>query len=107
LEFGSPKSEAGVRTVALPEAALQALRPHLAAHVASGPEALMQRMGHASMSAALIDQHATSDRDREIADGMERKITDYSGEKTGKGNRRKKKRDKGDDGSVGSLARVT
>ncbi|WP_245722677.1 hypothetical protein [Micromonospora matsumotoense] len=32
-------------------------------------------MGHASMRAALVYQHANSERDREIADGMDRRIT--------------------------------
>ncbi|WP_179277239.1 hypothetical protein [Actinoplanes regularis] len=31
-------------------------------------------MGHASMRAALIYQHATSDRDREIAESMDKRI---------------------------------
>jgi hypothetical protein len=33
---------------------------------------LMQRMGHASSEAALRYQHATSDRDRAIADALDR-----------------------------------
>jgi integrase len=131
LEFGPPKSEAGRRTVALPAAAVTALRPHMLAYVspeagalvftgekgamlrssnfhnvtkwaatvvtlglpagfhfhdlrhtgntlaaASGASTreLMHRMGHASMRAALIYQHATSERDREIADGMDKRI---------------------------------
>jgi hypothetical protein len=36
---------------------------------------LMHRMGHASMRAALIYQHATGERDREIAKGMDRRLT--------------------------------
>ena len=124
MEFGPPKSESGVRTVALPAAAVEALTPHMDEHVDEDPEALvftgakgkvmrggnflravkwekscaaagipgdfhfhdlrhtgntlaaasgastrelMHRMGHASMRAALIYQHATSERDREIA----------------------------------------
>jgi hypothetical protein len=35
---------------------------------------LMHRMGHGSMRAALIYQHATSDRDRQIADGLSRLV---------------------------------
>jgi hypothetical protein len=35
----------------------------------------MHRMGHASRRAALIYQHATSERDREIAEGMDKRIT--------------------------------
>ncbi|MBB4748993.1 hypothetical protein [Actinoplanes lobatus] len=32
-------------------------------------------MGHASMRAALIYQHATKERDREIADSVDKRIT--------------------------------
>lgn len=35
---------------------------------------LMHRLGHASMRAALIYQHATSERDREIAKALEKRI---------------------------------
>lgn len=136
LEFGPPKSEAGLRTVTLPEAALSALRAHLLAHVDAGPDAivftgerggllrsgnssravrwaasvkaagipdrfhfhdlrhagntlasasgastreLMHRMGHASMRAALIYQHATDERQREIAASMDRRIAAQTG----------------------------
>jgi integrase len=136
LEFGPPKSEAGQRTVALPSAALVALRPHLRAYVAPEPGALiftgakgamlrssnfhgatdwvrlvekvglpegfhfhdlrhtgntlaaasgastrelMHRMGHASIRAALIYQHATSERDREIAEAMDARIAKQTG----------------------------
>ncbi|MGC1211211.1 MAG: site-specific integrase [Micromonospora sp.] len=131
LEFGPPKSAAGVRVVALPAAAVEALHEHLAEHVEDGPEALiftgakgaplrsgnfgravrwtktvasvglsgfhfhdlrhtgntlaaasgastrelMHRMGHGTMRAALIYQHATNERDREIARAMDRRIT--------------------------------
>ncbi|GAA0742420.1 site-specific integrase [Dactylosporangium roseum] len=136
LQFGAPKSEAGVRVVALPKIAVAVLREHLDGEfVTDGPEAviftgdkgallrsgnfgrsvrwietvrkvglpdgfhfhdlrhtgntlaaaagastreLMHRMGHASMRAALIYQHATSERDREIADGMDRRIARHT-----------------------------
>ncbi len=173
LEFGPPKSESGVRTVALPEAAQTAFRPHMLAFVDADPEALvftgakgtalrggnflravkweksvkaagitgdfhfhdlrhtgntlaaasgastrelMHRMGHASMRAALIYQHATSERDREIAEGMDRRIANQTGKKPGtskkpsKGRRGRKKKDDsddGDDGTAGQLARVS
>ncbi len=138
MEFGAPKSEAGVRVVALPSAALDALRDHVAEHADKEPDALiftgrngallrsgnfgratrwpktvaelglpagfhfhdlrhtgntlaaasgastrelMHRMGHASMRAALIYQHATSERDREIAAGMDRRIAKATGKK--------------------------
>jgi integrase len=136
MAYGPPKSDAGVRTVTLPAAAVAALRPHLRQHVGDGPEALvftgdkgaqlrsgnfgratrwvdtvtaaglpagfhfhdlrhtgnnlaaaagastrelMHRMGHASMRAALIYQHATSERDREIAAAMDQRITKSQG----------------------------
>jgi len=132
MEFGPPKSEAGNRTVALPKAAVSALRPHMLTYVKADQEALvftgeqgavlrtgnfrraagwaaavakvgmptgftfhdlrhtgnnlaaasgastrelMHRMGHSSMRAALIYQHATSERDREIADNIDKRIT--------------------------------
>ncbi|MET8234867.1 hypothetical protein ABZS77_29745 [Micromonospora sp. NPDC005298] len=46
----------------------------LAAASGASTRELMQRMGHASMRAALIYQHATSERDREIASAMDRRI---------------------------------
>jgi len=36
-------------------------------------------MGHASMRAALIYQHATSERDREIADSIDKRISKAQG----------------------------
>nr|WP_201748856.1 integrase [Micromonospora acroterricola] len=36
----------------------------------------MHRLGHATMRAALIYQHATSERDREIAQAMDRRIAE-------------------------------
>jgi len=44
--------------------------------VASGASTreLLHRMGHGTMRAALIYQHATSDRDREIADALQFRI---------------------------------
>lgn len=47
---------------------------NLAAATGASTRDLMHRMGHASMRAALIYQHANSERDREIADGMDRRI---------------------------------
>lgn len=40
---------------------------HLAAQAGASTRELMHRMGHGSMRAALIYQHATSERDQEIA----------------------------------------
>jgi hypothetical protein len=64
---------------------------------------LMHRMGHASMRAALIYQHATSERDREIAAAMDKRITGESGKKLARKRRRRKKRGEGDDGPTGAL----
>jgi integrase len=162
MEFGPPKSEAGVRAVVLPAAAVAALRPHMLAFVDAAQEALvftghkgavlrtgnfrrsvnwadavkkagapagfyfhdlrhtgnnlaaasgastrelMHRMGHSSMRAALIYQHATSERDREIAQGMDKRIAKTQGKKAApKKATRKGKGD--DDGPAGVLARV-
>jgi len=141
--------------LALPAAALTALRPHLTAHVGSSADALvftgdkggllrasnfrravkwsavlkaaglpsgftfhdlrhtgntlasasgastrelMHRMGHASMRAALIYQHATSQRDQEIAAGMDRRIakeTRASRQRTGRRGTRRAEGTKG------------
>ncbi|BFU46457.1 tyrosine-type recombinase/integrase [Krasilnikovia sp. MM14-A1004] len=133
VEVGPPKSATGVRVVALPAVAVDALCIHMGpgSYVGDGPDALiftgakgahlrgstfgpavkwrttvvkvglpegfhfhdlrhtgntlaassgastrelMARMGHATVRAALIYQHATSERDREIAEGMDRRI---------------------------------
>jgi hypothetical protein len=39
----------------------------------------MRRMGHASSNAALRYQHATSDRDRAIADALDRLVDEEIG----------------------------
>lgn len=49
---------------------------HLAATSGASTRELMARMGHASMRAALIYQHATSQRDRAIADALDRMMAD-------------------------------
>ena len=75
---------------------------HAASSGASTRE-LMHRIGHASMRAALIYQHATSERDREIAAAMDKRISDESGKKPARKKRRRKKRGDGDDGAAGAL----
>jgi integrase len=75
----------------------------LAASSGASTRELMHRMGHASMRAALIYQHATSERDREIAVAMDKRITDESGKKPARKRRRRKKRGEGDDGASGAL----
>jgi integrase len=52
---------------------------NLAASAGASTRELMHRMGHASMRAALIYQHATSERDREIAAAMDQRITKSQG----------------------------
>lgn len=47
---------------------------NLAAAAGASTRELMHRMGHSSMRAALIYQHATSDRDREIALGIDARL---------------------------------
>ncbi|GGK38120.1 putative prophage phiRv2 integrase [Pilimelia terevasa] len=136
-EFGPPKTDSGVRTVALPASAVAALQQHfdggfvqdgveglvftgaknallrsgswasavswrktldrlgfpekfhfhdlrhtgntLASTTGASTRELMHRMGHASMRAALIYQHATRERDQEIAREIERRITQAKG----------------------------
>src|SRR6185312_15106501 len=46
----------------------------LAAASGASTRELMHRMGHGTMRAALIYQHATSDRDREIAAALGARI---------------------------------
>jgi integrase len=165
MEFGPPKSDAGRRVVALPKAAVVALRPHMLQFVGADQEALvftgdkggllrggnfgravrwadavkraglpagfhfhdlrhtgntlaaaagastrelMHRMGHASMRAALIYQHATSERDREIAEGMDKRIAKAQGRKAASKKPRARRRNGEDpeDGAAGVPARV-
>ena len=47
----------------------------LAAAAGASTRELMHRMGHVSMRAALIYQHATATRDQEIAAAMDARIT--------------------------------
>jgi len=49
-----------------------------AATAGASTRELMHRMGHASMRAALIYQHATSERDREIADSIDKRISKHT-----------------------------
>ena len=52
---------------------------NLAASAGASTRELMHRMGHSTMRAALIYQHATSERDREIAMSMNRRIARDAG----------------------------
>jgi integrase len=47
---------------------------NLAAATGASTKELMVRMGHSTMRAALIYQHATRERDRKIADGLSEQI---------------------------------
>jgi integrase len=125
LVIGAPKSAAGVRTIAIPEAIVEDVRIHLSKYAELGPDGrvftgpkgatvrrsnwhtiwrmaciaahveglhfhdlrhtgntlaagtgaslrdLMTRMGHTSARAALIYQHATSERDHAIAASLD------------------------------------
>jgi hypothetical protein len=50
------------------------IRSNLAAASGASTRELMHRMGHGSMHAALIYQHAMGERDREIADALQLRI---------------------------------
>jgi integrase len=68
-----------VRTVGLDPAVvhfhdLRHTGNHLAAMTGASTKELMARMGHSTMRAALIYQHATRERDRKIADGLSEQI---------------------------------
>ena len=52
---------------------------NLAASAGASTRELVHRMGHSTMRAALIYQHATSERDREIAKSMNRRIARDAG----------------------------
>jgi len=61
------------------------------------------------MRAALIYQHATSERDQEIASGMDRRISDQTGKKarsTMPKGKRGERRDDPDEGTAGVRTRV-
>jgi integrase len=83
---------------------------NLAAASGASTRELMHRMGHSSMRAALIYQHATNERDREIAEAMDKRIAKQQGKKATPANaakpKRRRKGDDPDDGTGGVLARV-
>lgn len=51
----------------------------LAAETGASTRELMHRMGHSSIRAALIYQHATSERDRAIAAGIDQRLAERRG----------------------------
>jgi len=69
----------------------------LAANAGATTRELMHRMGHGSMRAALIYQHATIDRDRQIADALGDLVGNSAG---GSGIRRDRDHDDQDDAST-------
>ncbi|MFY1672705.1 tyrosine-type recombinase/integrase [Plantactinospora sp. WMMB334] len=78
---------------------------NLAAATGASTRDLMHRMGHASMRAALIYQHANSERDREIAAGMDRRIAKAQ-PKPKKTPRKRRKGTDPEDGPAGVPART-
>jgi integrase len=65
------------RSVGLPELRLHDLRHvagTLAAATGAGTKEIMRRLGHATQDAALRYQHATDERDRVLASGIDRLI---------------------------------
>jgi integrase len=75
---------------------------HLAAASGASTRELMHRMGHSSMRAALIYQHATSERDREIAAEMHRRITGAAAARSAS-KRPARRGDRPDDDAPGDL----
>jgi integrase len=71
---------------------------HLAASAGATTKELMHRMGHGSMRAALIYQHATSERDQEIAKALSRRAR--SARKKAKKQAKDKSDDQGEDDMV-------
>lgn len=71
----------------------------MAAEAGASTRELMHRLGQPTMRAALICQHATAKRDREIADGIGRRLARGA-------NHDNEDRDDDDDGLAGVVARV-
>ncbi|MBO0828151.1 MAG: hypothetical protein J2P24_10255, partial [Streptosporangiales bacterium] len=75
----------------------------LAARSGASTRELMKRMGHSSVRAALIYQHATDDRDQEIAKAINalieaHKLAEHDTDRTDS--------DDDDEGAAGTPARV-
>ncbi len=81
---------------------------HLAASSGASTRELMHRMGHASMRAALIYQHATSERDREIATEVSRRAIEArkKAEQEAQDQAKDERGDDPDNGAVGALIPV-
>jgi integrase len=67
--WAKSRAEVGLPNLHLHD--LRHLAGTLAASTGAGTKELMYRLGHASQQAALRYQHATSDRDRAIADAID------------------------------------
>lgn len=82
---------------------------HLAAAAGASTRELMHRMGHGSTRAALIYQHATSDRDLEIAKELSRRAmaAREKAEKEAQGEGDDQEDNQPDDGAAGALVPVT
>lgn len=81
---------------------------HLAAAAGASTRELMHRMGHGSARAALIYQHATSDRDLEIAKELSRRalVAREKAEQDAKDEADDQGEDEPDDGAAGVLVPV-
>jgi integrase len=77
---------------------------HLAASAGATTKELMHRMGHGSMRAALIYQHATSERDQEVARAVSRRARAAREKAEKKTN--DKTDDQGEDDEAGALVPV-
>jgi integrase len=60
---------------------------HLVAQSGASTRELMHRMGHSTMRAALIYQHATESRSRELADRLDALVTAHREEANPAANR--------------------
>ena len=109
----SVKWAAAIKKAGLPEGFhfhdLRHTGNHLAASSGASTRELMHRMGHASMRAALIYQHATSERDREIATELSRRAiaARQKAEQEAKTKTKDKGGDDPDDGATGLLVPVS
>lgn len=72
----------------------------LAASTGASTRELMRLMGHSSMRAALIYQHSSDERDREIAEGITRRLT--NGPRKAEGKKKQKRRQDPQEGSTGA-----
>ncbi len=79
---------------------------HLAAGSGATTRELMQRMGHGSMRAALIYQHATNAHDRSVADAMSALVESGRTEGQESSDNDTNQADEDDDGAAGAIVPV-